>query len=194
LFKRIFAIFSLCAIWAAAPAHAATTVYVDSSSPLYGGFANAVNSGNALGPADGASAFVPTGGFIAFQVVPFFTDVNFNMTFTGVSGAGTVRLYVGRTNGAGGFTALNSRFFTVSSGVFNFSSTVLTNYCIGLGGCDTFITQAWTGTTFSLDSVPNVNPEPSAWALMIMSFAGVSWRMKRLRAVGKLAPKRALFA
>jgi len=185
LFRRIFAILSLGVLWAAAPAHAATTVYVDSSSPLYGGFANAVNSSNALGPADGNSAFVPLGGFIAFQVNPFFTDVNFNMT---------VRLYVGRTNGAGGFTALNSRFFTVSSGVFNFSSTVLTNYCIGLGGCDTFITQAWTGTTFSLDSVPNVNPEPSAWALMIMGFAGVAWRMKALRAGRRSVLRGALFA
>jgi len=166
---------------AGAPAKAATSIYVDSSSPLYPGFADAVNASDALGAADGSSAFVPLGGFIAFLTTPFFSVVDLDFEFTGVTGAGTVRLYVGRTNGAGGFTALNSRFFTVTNGFNNFSSGALSTYCAGLGGCDTFITQAWVGTTFGLDSALGPNPEPSAWALMILGFIGVAGRMKARR-------------
>ncbi len=178
----VFSIFAAIAFaWLAPAAQAATTVYVDSTSPLYGGFPNAVNSANALGAPDGAFASVPTGGFIAFQVTPLFANVDFHLEFTGVSGAGIVRLYVGRTNGAGGFTALASQFFTVTPGVFNFNSPALSSYCGGLGGCDTYVTQAWSATSFALDSVAAPSPEPSVWVLMIIGFAGVAARLKTLR-------------
>jgi len=193
--KRLFAgaIAGLVAVGLGSGAQASTTVYVDSSDPLYAGFANAVNSSAALGSPDGASAFVPLGGFIAFS--RSFTTVNLDLEFTGVTGAGTVRLYVGQTDGAGGFTTLSSAFFTVTNGSNNLSSAVLSGFCGGLvGGCNTFVTQAWTGTTFGLDSVFAPNPEPSVWALMILSFAGVGWRMKALKTKAGAAATSPLFA
>ncbi len=163
------------------PAGAATTVYVDSAHPAYPGFADAVNSDESLGTPDGVGAFVPLGGFIAYLVDPTFTDVNFDIEFFGVTGAGTLRLYVGQTNGGTGFTALNSAFFTITNGVNNISSVALTNYCISIGGCDTFVLQAWVGTTFSVDSIAASSPEPATWALMIVSFFLVAARLKARR-------------
>jgi hypothetical protein len=185
---RLFLVIAALFVIIAAPARAATSVYVDSSHPDYAGFPDAVNSNSSLGAPNGISAFVPLGGFIAYLVNPTFTDVNLDIEFLGVTGAGTLRLYVGQTNGGTGFTALSSTFFTVTNGFNNLSSAALTSYCSGLGGCDTFIVQAWTGTTFDIDSVNllGVNPEPSTWALMILAFVGVAWRMKAMRGRGAL--------
>ncbi len=183
---RVVVALVILAFMAVSPAKAATSVYVDSSDPAYAGFPSAVNSNSSLGAPNGISAFVPLGGFIAYLVNPTFTDVNIDIEFLGVTGAGTLRLYVGQTNGGTGFTALSSTFFTVTNGFNNLSSAALTSYCVGLGGCDTFVVQAWTGTTFDIDSVRilGVNPEPSTWALMILAFIGLAWRMKALRASG----------
>lgn len=182
MLRSIFAVLVFSVFALATPANAATSVYVDSSHPNYGGFADATNAGDSLGPADGQSATVPLGGFIAYLVSETFTTVDFDITFTGVTGAGTVRLYVGQTNGGTGFTTLNSRFFTVSNGLNNLSSAALSTYCAGLtGGCNTFVVQAWTATSFGIDSVPSVNPEPSSWALMIAAFVMFAARLKTVR-------------
>ena len=177
-------------------AHAATTVYVDSSDPIYAGlgFAPASNAGESLNAPDGNSAFVPLGGFIAYLVSPLFTVVDFDMEFTGVTGAGTVRLYVGRTDGTGGFTSLNSAFFTVTDGSNNLSSTALSNFCVTLGGCDTYVVQAWTGTTFGIDSAIAAAPEPQVWAMFIIGFVVVAWRLKSLRYQNRRLPLGAMSA
>ena len=173
-----FLIALMSVLWfSVASAQAETTVYVDSSDPAYAGFADAVNSGSSLGGPDGFSAQIPVGGFIAYLVDPTFTDVTFDLEFTGVTGAGTVRLYVGTTDGGVGFTALNSEFFTVTDGINTLSSAALSTFCAGLGGCDTFVVQAWTATTFGLDSIAAGAPEPKSWAMMILAFAGIAWRM-----------------
>lgn len=181
----LFAAFAL----SIASAQANTTVYVDSSHPDYAVFPNAVDSGASLGRPDGVSAQLPIGAFIAYLVNPTFTDVNFDVEFTGVTGAGTVRLYVGNTDGGTGFTTLNSEFFTVTTGVNTLASAALSTFCAGLGGCDTYVIQAWTGTTLSLDSIAAGAPEPSSWALMILAFGAIAWRMTAMRksaAVAKL--------
>ena len=166
------------------PVSAATSVFTDSSN--FAGFANASNVGESLGGADGVSATIPTGGWIAYQVSTPFSAIDFFLKLTEVTG-GTARFYVGRTNDTGFFAALTSRLLTLESG----SNVLSTNaaeqsFCDGLGGCDVFIVQAWTGTTFTLDSAIAANPEPSAWALMIFGFIGLAWRMKTLKRNGVL--------
>ena len=185
---RLIFLLGLMATAFAAPARAATTtIYVDSSHPAYPAFADAVNVTASLGAADGVGAFVPLGGFIAYETNSPFTNVDFNVEFLGVTGAGTLRLYVGQTNGGTGFSALNSAFFTITDGLNNLNSTALSNYCVTIGGCNTFVLQAWVGTTFSVDAVPGGNPEPKIWALMIIAFLGVAGRMKTLRRRGAFA-------
>ena len=174
------AIFGLCV---SGSAGAAVSVYTASGIPPYDGFPPAINTSESLGVPDGVGADVPVGGFIAFEDSDPFTLIDHDVEFLGVTGAGLVRFYVGLTNGAGGFTTLNSAFFTVPPGTtsFTFTSPGLSTFCAGLGGCNTFVLQAWTGTTFSLDSAIAHSPEPGAWALMISGFVMVSWRLKHLR-------------
>ena len=172
------------ALSAASSAQAATTIYTDSSN--FGGWPNAVNSGNAIGPADGLTANVPNFGWIAFQNTPTFSAGNVVLNLASVTGSGTAIFYYGRTNGAGWFSALNNRTVTLSAGINILASTAAqTAYCNGLGGCDVFIVQAFGGgTSFNIDRVVGPTPEPSTWALMIIGFVGVAWRMKALRRRG----------
>lgn len=174
------------ALFGASTTLAATTLYTDSSN--FGGFPNVVNGGNAVGFANGASAFIPTFGWIAFQENPAFTTGNIALTFSQVTGTGTALFYYGQSNGAGGFSALNNSLVTLTVGTNILSPTAAQSaFCAGLGGCDVFIVQAWGGgTTFRLDgtlgpSMLGPNPEPSAWALMILGFVGVAWRLKQKR-------------
>lgn len=166
------------ALFSASTAFAATTLYTDSSN--FGGWPNAVNAGNAVGAPNGVSATIPTFGWVAFQVTPTFTTGNIALNLTSVTGTGTTLFYVGQGNGAGWFTALNSVLVTLTSGVNVLTPTAAqTAFCTGLGGCDVFVVQAWGGgTTLALDSALGPNPEPSAWALMILGFIGVASRLK----------------
>ena len=165
----------------AGTAVAETTLYTDSSN--FGGWPNAVNGGNAVGAPDGAFASIPNGGWIAFQTTQSFTDANFVLNLTSVTGSGTALFYVGRSNGAGWFSALNNRTVTLNNGLNVLSSVAQTNYCTFIGGCDVFLVQAWAGSSFGIDAARSVstNPEPSVWALMIIAFAGVGGRLKYLR-------------
>lgn len=180
---RIIAILfsAMMALLGASAALAATTIYTDSSN--FGAWPNAVNSGNALGAPDSVSATIPNFGWIAFQETPTFTTGNISLTLTSVVGAGTAIFYYGRSNGAGWFSALTSSFVTLTPGLNTLSPTAAQSaFCTGLGGCDVFIVQAFGGgTTFGLDSALGPNPEPSIWALMILSFVGVAGRLKNLR-------------
>lgn len=172
----------LAALAGPAPhAQAATTIYVDSSDPAYPGFPDALNAGASLMGPDGVSATLPVGAFISYLVQPRFNDAAFEFEFTGIgAGVGAIRLYVGETDGAGGFTALDNRIFLVGDGFNTITSAPLTAFCQGLGGCDTFVVQSAFGT-LGLDSIVASAPEPSAWALMILGFAALSWRLKAMR-------------
>lgn len=170
-------------------AHASVSIYTYSGAPgPYAGWPAVSDPDNALGVPDGAVASVPVGGFIAYRADTLFNDFEFSIEFADVTGAANVRIYVGRVTTNGGFSSLNSQFFTAVAGINNFTSATLSSYCAGLGGCDAIVTQAWTGTTFTLDSVLAPNPEPAAWALMILAFGGVAARLKTLRRQGRIAP------
>ena len=170
----------LAVVLACGPAAARTTVYTDSSN--FGGWADAVNASESRGGEDGVSADIPAFGWIAYSVSPTFTDVSTRIVLTNVTGSGTAFFYVGRSNGAGWFSALNSISVTLTNGVNEITSAALSGYCVSIGGCDIVILQAaGGGTTFAVDRVLARTPEPSAWALMILGFAGVAWRLKATR-------------
>ena len=161
-------------------ASAKTTVYTDSSvSPVW---ANPTDVNQSVGGADGAFAGIPNGGWIAYTTGPdFFDELRTQVTITGVTGSGSTRIYVGRTNGSGWFSALNSQTVSIANGVNEFSTPGLTSYCVGIGGCDVFILQPIGGTSLQVDRVLARTPEPGAWALMLLAFAGLGFRMKSIK-------------
>lgn len=57
--------------------------------------------------------------------------------------------------------------------------------CQTIGGCNAIVfgnsTFSAGGSSFRLSSLAAATPEPSAWAMMMLGFAGVAWRMKVLR-------------
>jgi len=180
IFRSLIAAISALALLLTA-AHANTTVFTDSSN--FRGFADPVDVQNSDGGADGVSAFIPNGGWIAFAnpVGGFFNEVSSQIVLTNITGPGTARFYVGRTNSTGFFSVLNFEIITLTNGLNEVTSTGLTNFCVGLGGCDTVIFQPIAGTTLSVDRVLARNPEPGVWSLMILGFGGLAWRMKLAR-------------
>lgn len=57
--------------------------------------------------------------------------------------------------------------------------------CAALGGCNALIvgnsTFSAAGSSFRLSVLTASTPEPGAWALMMMGFGAVAWRMKAAR-------------
>lgn len=57
--------------------------------------------------------------------------------------------------------------------------------CLGIGGCNALAignsTFSANGAQFFASSLAATSPEPGAWALMMIGFAGVGWRLKALR-------------
>lgn len=162
-------------------ASARTTVFTDSSN--FTQWADAVNAQNTDGGADGLTGFIPNGGWIAFQnpSTHVFDEVRTQIVLSDVTGAGTARFYVGQTNNNGFFSALNFININLTTGVNEVTSTVLSDYCVSIGGCNAVIFQPIAGTTLSVDRVLARNPEPGAWSLMVFGFGGIAWRMKASR-------------
>jgi hypothetical protein len=69
-----------------------------------------------------------------------------------------------------------------SGGAFTMDLTALCK-SISATGCSLlrFSVNGQPGSQFTLDGVLGTTPEPSTWALMILGFAGVAWRLKQMR-------------
>lgn len=167
-----------------ASAEAATSVYANGGSF---GWANTTNEANALGLADGSTADMGNGGWLAFQTDAPFTTVDMTLQFAGLTGTGTIRFYVGATNNTGWFSALTFITLNITNGAVQINSATLDSYCAGIGGCNVFIVQNISGQTLSLDSADLTanlvapNPEPTTWAMMIVAFVLLALRLKALK-------------
>lgn len=84
------------------------------------------------------------------------------------NGAGTQNLYI-QVSGAGAYV-VNSLAYSAG--------------CSTIGGCNAFAfgnsTFSAAGSRFGVSTV-GATPEPDAWALMIIGFVGVAWRLKSAR-------------
>lgn len=178
----LFVVFS--AFGLAIPASAATTVYTDSSN--YSAWSNVSDPFESVGAANGSGASMGYGSWIAYQT-DMFTTVDMTLEFLGAVGSGSIYFYVGTTNGNGWFSNLNYITTNVTTGSNQITSTTLTNYCVSIGGCNSFIVQSLSGTTLTLDSAGMTgefvapNPEPSTWFLMITGFVLLAARLRQLR-------------
>jgi hypothetical protein len=117
-------------------------------------------------------------------------------TLPPASGNARARILIGAYNGGSpiflrgrNVTAGNSRTITANNG--------LVNGCRLLGGCDyveIITTRTRRGAAgVEVDyvvvdgevvEVASPTPEPTTWALMIIAFAGVAWRLKAMRGNG----------
>ena len=169
-------------IFAAAPAAAATTVYATS---VYASSGNTANLTNALGAPDGVAGRIGNPGQTGQAIFRFIDALSgASLQLRTVAGGGAtptvfvsigeiisgVAVYSTETSFAGGFGT-----FT-----FDFSSRCA---LISTTGCSLVRVRTASSGTFRLDGVSGVGaaPEPATWALMLIGFAGVSWRMKQAR-------------
>ncbi|MFN0024158.1 MAG: PEP-CTERM sorting domain-containing protein [Parvularculaceae bacterium] len=183
-----------------APAHAATTVF---ATGVFSQTGVATNAGNGLGAANGS--FAQVGGALSIlgltlgqagQVVYSFADAlsGGSLQLTALGGApGVSSVFVSIGEIVGGVAVYSAETnFTGGAGVFSFD---LSGQCSGISaaGCSLVRIRTLGGLgrgPFRLDGVSGVSaaPEPSAWALMLMGFGAVAFRLKRQRGAAIATP------
>lgn len=153
---------------------ATTTLFNRGATPLGLGFAGPIQTNAITGErltldvttvsASTTYVFVRLGRLVG----GVFTSANAVGTTTPLGGA-TTNLYA-QVTGPGPLTLLLDPFETA---------------CALLGGCNALIignsTFSAAGSSFRLSVLTAATPEPAAWALMIMGFGAVAWRMKAAR-------------
>lgn len=195
-------IVALAAMLAAFPARAATTIYAASVFSQ----TNVANANNALAAANGDAALIMSGGDLVLQYVHPLTGANLAATLLPLAtspAANFLAVSVGEV--VAGVATFSGEFAFADFGAGGVQSFDLTSLCstVSASGCSLvkFRNVAAFNTPGALlDSVSGVTnvPEPAVWALMMLGFAGVGWRLKEarkrvIRHVGKTSP-RASFA
>lgn len=168
----------------------ARTATFDASTPHAPGPMPALSTAG-----DDAGVFVPVGEWISLLFAQPFgvskSDSVAIFTLAPPIGTATFTISVGRFNG-GSPTFVESRIVKAGGGLT--VGNLFQRGCSALGGCDfIFITigkpkGGATGATVDyvsvngeLTEVTAPAPEPSVWAMMILGFAGIAWRLKAAR-------------
>lgn len=178
-------IVAAAAMLAAFPARAATTIYAASVFSQ----TNVINASNALFSANGGAATILAGGDLVLQYANPLTGSGVAATLLPFAGpaANFVTISVGEIiGGVATFSAGSLAFADMGAGgVQNLDLSALCS-TISATGCSLLRIQniASFGTPgVLLDGVSGVTnaPEPAAWALMMLGFAGIGWRLKEAR-------------
>lgn len=185
--KGISLIAAFAATLAFAPAAKARTATYDSSMPFTPGPMTALST-----PGDGAGQSVPLNQWFSLLFTQPFgvskTDSVSVYTLPSTGGVATLSISFGRyNNGSPVFVDTKS----VNAGGALTVSNLFQRGCSAFGGCDYIFIQTTktkggaTGATVDYVSVNGETtdvaaptPEPETWALMIIGFAGVAWRLK----------------
>jgi hypothetical protein len=179
-------IVALAAMLAAFPARAATTIY---ASSVYSQ-TNVLNAAGALFSPNGSAATILSGGDLVLQYAYPLTGQNIAATLLALPSSPAfnfLAVSVGEIiGGVATFSAGSIPYVDMGAGgVFSadFSALCAT---VSATGCSLVRIQnlAAFGTPGALiDGVGGVSnaPEPAAWALMMLGFAGVGWRLKTAR-------------
>jgi hypothetical protein len=169
---------------AVSPAAAATTVF---ASSVYGTAGSVLGAGSAVGPANGSLATilrVAGGSNLILQMSQATTGLNTILTGQRLTAGSNVQIAIGE----------------VISGIATFSGNIALpggfgpNYALDLSAaCATVSASGCSllrirvngapGGGFFLDGVSGVAsaPELSVWAMMLLGFAAVAWRLKSHR-------------
>lgn len=196
---RFLVAFAALLIAPAVPAAAATTVY---ATGVYSQGGQVANAANGVGAANGSFARIGnstttgSGGTVgqAGQVVYSFADAlsGAALQLTGLGGApGVPLVFVSIGEIVSGVAVYSSETsFTGGAGVFTFD---FSTQCalISSTGCSLVRVRTAGGAgrgVFRLDGIAGVGsaPEPAAWALMLLGFGGVAWRLKTRRQTAAL--------
>lgn len=181
---RLFFVGLLLLMSAAQPAAAATTVFASSVFSVSG---NVVAPGNALGAANGSSAQilrVPGGSSLVLQMSQSVTGLNTIINGRRLTLNSNVQVAIGEIIGG---VATFSVAFALPPGLLSLHTLDLSAACasISVSGCSLLriSVNGAPGSGFLLDGVSGVAaaPEPAAWALMLLGFGAVAWRLKQRR-------------
>ncbi len=178
-------IVALAAMLAAFPARAATTVYAAS---VYSEL-NVTNSGNALFAANGSAALILAGGELVLRYNNPLTGGGIAATLLPLAtspAANFIAVSIGEV--IGGVATFSGEFAFAdfgAGGVQNFDLTALCS-TVSASGCSLLKIRnvaAFNTPGALIDGVSGVSnaPEPTVWALMMLGFAGVGWRLKEAR-------------
>lgn len=181
--RSVFAAIALLAL-GAEPAAAATTVFAGS---VYGTSGSVTGAANALGAANGSAATilrVAGGSNLILQMTQASSGLNTILTGTRLTAGTNVQIAIGEVIGS---VATFSANLALPAGFGPNYSIDLSALCstVSATGCSLIrirVTGA-PGSGFTLDSVSGVAaaPEPSIWALMLLGFGALAWRLKQRR-------------
>ncbi|MFZ5616494.1 MAG: PEP-CTERM sorting domain-containing protein [Pseudomonadota bacterium] len=176
-----------------APAAAATTVY---STGVYAQSGVVTNAAGGIGAANGSAAgiggvfniFFFTIGQAGQAVYSFaqpLSGANVQLTALAGPGAPQVRVSIGEIVGG---VAVYSTELAFTGGAAGLFALDLSTRCAAISstGCSLLRIRTiggFGGGVFNLDGVSGVAaaPEPAMWALMLMGFGAVAWRLKQQR-------------
>jgi len=187
---RVAAALAATIVVAASEANARTATF-DSSQPYVPGPMTSLSTAG-----DGAGVFIGFNQWISLLFdQPFGVSRSDTVSiFTLPPTIGNARLTVsfGRFNGGSPVFADTRQ---VSAGNILTINNLFQRGCAALGGCDFILittTRARNGATGATVDYVSVNgevtevtaptPEPSTWAMMILGFAAIAWRLKAQRA------------
>lgn len=177
-----------------APAQAATTIF---SAGVFSE-SGVTDASNAIGPLNTAGALIGNAGSLVLSFAAPLTGAGLELTMLSASPPGGMNiLFVSVGEVIAGSPVFSSNVGLIDNGTGGVLTADLTAQCAGVSatGCSLVridnIASLGGSTGALVDAVSGVTnaPEPSVWALMILSFGIVGWRIKQLRG-RSLAPRR----
>lgn len=168
----------------ATSAQAATTVFPAS---VYQTSGTVLGAGNALGSADGLSAVIlrlTRGSNLVLQMSAAASGASTVITGSRTTANSNVQIAIGEIIGG---VAVFSANTALPRGFGPTYSLDLSAACatVSATGCSLIRIRVSgaPGNAFRLDGLSGVSaaPEPAAWALMMLGFGAVAWRLKKRR-------------
>lgn len=182
-------IVAIAAMLGAFPAKAATTVFASSVFSSTG----VTNASAALGATNGSAALISAGGELVLQYSNPLTGEGISASLLPLPGPfafNVLAVSIGEV--VGSVATFSGEFVLVDDGSGASLAANLGGLCssVSASGCSLLkfrnVAAFGASTGALLDSASGVSnvPEPAAWALMMLGFAGVGFRLKQVRRHG----------
>lgn len=202
MIKAIFGCFAfILAGVLSSPSQAETSSFAVFSDRIFSNGA-LVNGGALFGNTPAEATFNPgaiglfdfgvdiSGNTFMFDVTSVTGPAVLSVRFINVTGFAVTEIAPGFFPGA---SPLDFVFNITNPGTFTLPSGVFSDECATIGGCNSVLVNATGANAFNV-SVVSSAPEPSVWALMLIGFFGLAWRMKAARRANKFYVEAPLFA
>lgn len=170
-------------------AHAATSAFSVFPDRVFSTPATVAGAGNLQGNTPATATFSPSG-IALFDFATSITNNSFTIDITDVFAPTQLSVrFVDLT----GFTVTDTSpgsfpgpspldlvLNITAPGAFVIPGESFSAACSAIGGCNSVLLNV-TGAGGFVASTVSSAPEPTVWALMILGFIGVAWRMKSMR-------------